>query len=512
MDPQILHSIPLSAFTIDKHFRLYNTVRARLTAIQFQFNLLSKLKLYNSLSHSISYDPHISFLQDLLRSIKQLDYNSVICNTQYTHCYRLFKTLPKTTKEHCLLIFGNYIPRKSTFDKQEQIMERFVNRLEKKGLATQKQKDALIKLKFDNQLRRTFIKKTRLECLAGRKADVKKRLTYEVIHRTTENWALVFNTLTVDEQHINQVFETNSTHWTDYIRTVDRSVGISIYGSWRKALKARLDGDEFHTYFAVVERGSKTGRLHIHVIHFMRKLPLGSFDPNKGAFQPYYRQLDTFRKFWLWGNSMPIAVRFGQSDHYGQLGWRWPVEKVGKIYIPIPIRSPMGMINYVSEYVSKSIETKQQKGPKTWRIRQSRILGKHPIKQLVKLLPTEKLEQLLIIPSLKRHNLFNRPISSNLIKHLALKECLKRMTPTKFLSYNMELIQLEPKESCFQKLNRVLSTMQTITNPRAGISDRNILKSMVDFDMSEEIKMVEQMYQNIATYFICRGQSEEIYV
>jgi len=512
MDSSILHTIPLSAFTIDKHFRLYNTVRARLSAIQFQFHLQTKLKLYNPEAHSISYEPHIHFLNLLLRDIKQLDYISTICNSQYKHCFRLFKSLPSTTKEHCLLIFGHYIPKKSTFERQEQIMTNFVNRLSKKGLATKKQKDDLIKLKFDNQLRKTFLKRQRLECLAGRKSDVKKRLTYEVIHRTTENWALVFNTLTVSEEYINDVFAAKSTHWTDYIRTVDRAVGISIHGSWRQALKARLNGDEFHTYFAVVERGGKTGRLHIHVIHFMQKIPEGSYDPNRGAVQPYNRQIDVFRKFWKWGTSTPIAVRFGQSDHFGQLGWRWPVEKVENRYLPIPIRSPMGMINYVSEYVSKSIESKQSKGLKTWRIRQSRMLGKHPLKHLVKLLPTEKLEQILIIPSLKRHNLFNRPVSDNLLKHLALKEILKRMTPKKFLNYNMELIRLEPKESSYQKLNRVLSMTPTIMNQRAGLTPLNIINVMVAFDISKEIKQVESKYQNISTYFICRGQSEEIYV
>ena len=103
--------------------------------------------------------------------------------------------------------------------------------------------------------------------------NVKKRLRYEAYQRLKEGWYLIFNTLTVDASNFDLVFSKDSKAWTNYVRLVDRSIGIQIFGSWRNALQARRVGDEFHSYYAVCEQGSTTGRLHIHVLHFCRRLP-----------------------------------------------------------------------------------------------------------------------------------------------------------------------------------------------------------------------------------------------
>ena len=106
-------------------------------------------------------------------------------------------------------------------------------------------------------------------------------MSLELSRANKEGWAVVFNTLTVEPEYYDDVFRTGSNLWRNYIRTIDRAVAKSIFGSYRQR-----DGSDYFNYCAIVEHGSDTGRLHIHCIMSMRKLPKGCLDPNIGLAVP----------------------------------------------------------------------------------------------------------------------------------------------------------------------------------------------------------------------------------
>ena len=111
-------------------------------------------------------------------------------------------------------------------------------------------------------------------------------LSFEIAEKAQRGWYIIFNTLTVNSENYSKVFHRDSDDFQNYIRTVDRLTCQAITGS-----KRRKPNNDYHTYFAVVEEGSQTGRLHIHVVHFLRKLPIKARDPNRGLRLPYKREL-----------------------------------------------------------------------------------------------------------------------------------------------------------------------------------------------------------------------------
>src|SRR5438552_14632257 len=88
--------------------------------------------------------------------------------------------------------------------------------------------------------------------------------------------------------------------------------------------KANDSHADCYQYFCVPEYGTANGRLHFHVVHFMRTLPTGSVDPNFGRRVRNRRQLNSLQNTWPYGYSMPIAVRYTQ-DAFSCSRWLWPV-------------------------------------------------------------------------------------------------------------------------------------------------------------------------------------------
>ena len=112
--------------------------------------------------------------------------------------------------------------------------------------------------------------------------------------------------------------------WTHYLKRIRRRIGAAVYGSERKAQRQRTT-DYVH-YQCVVEHGSQTGRLHMHVVWFFRDLPSSwKQDPNTGLRVPRRREIEGMKEEWHEGFSVPIAVRTGPRDVWSDLGWRWPV-------------------------------------------------------------------------------------------------------------------------------------------------------------------------------------------
>src|SRR5205807_7375373 len=132
------------------------------------------------------------------------------------------------------------------------------------------------------------------------------------------------------------------------------------------------------------------GGVSFNKMHFMRKLPTCSVDPNFGRRVRNRRQLNSLQDTWPYSYSMPIAVRYTQ-DAFSRSGWLWPVDAKGE---PLKATSYMAVGFYVAKYVNKksdmdlaakglgakewnnSLKTKLSLLPKKlFRIRMSRNFG-----------------------------------------------------------------------------------------------------------------------------------------
>ena len=212
----------------------------------------------------------------------------------------------------------------------------------------------------------------------------KNRMTQKVINEMRiahqKGWFFVFDTLTLADDRL-QAFNENPNALRDYFRTVGRAVlraeGRSVKDSY----------NDCYRYLCVPEFGGQHGRLHWHVVHMVRTLPLGSHDPNFGRKVRNYRQINSFRGMWPYGFTQPIAVRY-QHDAYSRKGWLWPVDKSGKAMQSKPYQA---VAWYVTKYVAKQSDQRQKaiterqkkcKNPlmaiclkKEFRVRSSRKLG-----------------------------------------------------------------------------------------------------------------------------------------
>ncbi|AXH76710.1 MAG: protein A* [Microviridae sp.] len=209
-----------------------------------------------------------------------------------------------------------------------------------------------------------------------------------------------------------------SSAWTDYVRSVDRYFGEAAHGSYRKALKS---GEDYHSYFAVVEKGSKTGRLHIHVVHCFKTMPRDFTDPNLGVSVPYRREIVALKNFWTYGFSSPIAIRFNAMDSFAQVGWRWPVKLKEDSYVPVMSKPFAAIVSYVGKYLTKALADKEVGC--IWRTRTSRNLGKTPLIQTLKKMPLKSRLIMLQNPRLKLK------LSQSRLPRLLLRRLLLKSLP-----------------------------------------------------------------------------------
>lgn len=215
-----------------------------------------------------------------------------------------------------------------------------------------------------------------------RAGNYKWEIAAEIAEKARLGWYMIFNTLTVDDENYAAVFSSGEA-WADYIRRVDREIATAAYGSIRNAM-----GEDYHTYFAVTERGTQTKRLHIHVLHFMKALPRAARDPNTGFTRPTRRELDCLRGYWTQGRTSPVMVRYSPEDAYGRANYRWPIDKrTGK---GLQVGSPLRVAGYMSKYVTKTYLNQKRK-THPWRVKKSRQFGQAILAELARQLPTRTL-------------------------------------------------------------------------------------------------------------------------
>lgn len=244
-------------------------------------------------------------------------------------------------------------------------------------------------------------------------------LMCEIAYRSKQGWYFIFNTLTVSPENYTNAFTRNSPFFRTYIRKVDRETAIATYGSVRRA--SRL---HYHTYFACTEQGSQNGRLHLHVLHCLQRLPNKATDPNFGRAQPTERCLRLFLNYWTAGRSEPRMVRYSPNDAYGLAGYRWPLEK-GE---PLKTKSPLAVANYISKYIEQGYDTCLRRKLQ-WRVKKSHNLGHPLLNEMLEQLSTSTLWVLVSLETLNL-KLNNTPIPLPLLRHLALKILQNRQSST----------------------------------------------------------------------------------
>ncbi|UOF79416.1 replication associated protein [Microviridae sp.] len=514
-----IHEYPLSAYLVDKHFRLYNSIRSRANALRFQ------LKIGTDLKRQFDASIVAKDLNKLNELLLRLDNNSLICNTaRYSRVYRVFTArFPKTIEAHSMKVLGFYYPKRSTHRKNLEALERQLQFEINNGMPTDLTLDLLQDEKFKVMQYEEFMKVLKERCLEARKCELLSRLFLEMQQRVSQGWFVVFNTLTVNNDNHKEVFgDENSTAWTDYVRSISRSVGIKLYGSWRDALKARSSGEEFHSYFSVVERGSKSGRLHIHCLHFMSVLPDGCSDPNAGASVPYRREIEYLKSFWKFGDSHPIAVRFNNSDAYAKLFWLWPVQSEqveGSNYrrpldIPIECEAPAAVVFYVGKYLTKEYDKPIQKEVSKWRTKMNRKMGLI-FPQMIVNHPQMTINHLQMILRLNNSQVFrlNKVVTlpMTLLKRLALTKILTHHCCQIRLDVYKKLQLLTPRPDLSKRL-RIMIQKTWISNPvKIGDTLTRDLSSTVGSSLIAIVQEVEnQIFGNMSFTSNVRGNSMEV--
>jgi len=475
--------IKVSDLLFDKEYRLINALKSRIRALEYQWKIgKDKCIVTDKLEDKLDVE------LDCIYSYIRLVNNSLKVNSEdnYKKAYKYYKELPKTIKEHSEKLLGYYYVRRNTdYDKLEELKKT------KKIYLTMKWKtDKIDKMIKKEEMRVKYMenykKMLKSSCLKARKYELQSRLMYEMQQRVNEGWYIIFNTLTVNSFNIKNVFDNGSKGFMKYVRKVDREVGRKIYGKFRDI----PDNAEYHRYFGVVERGSETGRLHIHVIHMVKELPEGCYDMNRGKQIPSNREISRFKKYWEYGFSSPIAVRFNSSDAYGKLGWRVPckMEEDGN-YSIVDNGSVDKVVGYMSKYINKELE--KEKGDEIpWRTRMTRGLGMKIVKKIVQSMTAKELIMIMSLKRNKRIKLKDKEIPMSLLRKEAIKIYMMTKKEKENLKENM--VKIKPRKGILEVIRDIIRMKKEYS--KANYTDIKTLnmRKMDGFKLVNKIKKIEK--------------------
>lgn len=316
-----------------------------------------------------------------------------------------------------------------------------------------------------------------------RATNYRTQCLYEIAYRARENWFMIFNTLTVTDDKLHLVFAPGSNKFRQYINAVDLAV---------RSHKT----EDCHTYFAVVEAGSKSGRLHLHVLHAIKRLPERARDPNTGLRTPYRRELSCFKTFWPHGNSSPKMVRYNPRDAFGRIGYRWPFDT--KKGCDLAIKSPLAIAGYVSKYIAKSA-TNRQRSEYLWRVRKSHNLGLPILDKLASLLHPKHLLTLSNLQSFPT-TLNNRRPPAPMMR-LAI---LRRYYTTNRDDFLRNTATLSPRLSPLQSLRASIQNGMNRNPAKCTLSGTNEQKPG---DLSEAIADLQQAAAKIDAFYFSNVQT-----
>ena len=281
-------------------------------------------------------------------------------------------------------------------------------------------------IEFDDDLSSHLLQQMSQSAKNGAIQRLSDRLWIQLNEAYAKHWFIIFSTLTVDSRHLDKVFTVGSDCWRNYIRRINRYFGKCRYGSWREAEK---QPNSYMHYFGVTERGGENERLHIHCLSFVDLYnpdAPGNFpfsDPNSGRLERDQREIHEMQRFWPYGLSSHIAVRWSDGDSWGRRGWLWPMIDG----TPMPGSSIEQLNAYLLKYITKAENIEATKEAETWKIKANHLMGREALLNKLETLTHKQIRSLIpfkVYPMAIQ--LFGKKINSKLIRALAVKIYLKK--------------------------------------------------------------------------------------
>ncbi|AJK28265.1 putative replication initiation protein [Eel River basin pequenovirus] len=352
---------------------------------------------------------------------------------------------------------------------------------------------------YQSRLEKSFLKRLKVMNTSRRISEIKTRIVLEILEKNKRNWYPVMNNLTVSDHNMTEAFDLDGENhrvFEKYMFSFKRKVKDAV----TEQDPTFDEGDDYHTYFAVVERGGKTNRLHYHVLHFCRKLPKGCSDPNYGRDVPNYRVINRLRSCWSHGFSAPIAVRFNGMDVYGRDGWRWPVERTANGFVAVDASTPEQLASYLAKYVTKAYGKEQFK----WRTRMSRDFGTNLIALALSQMTNPLLKLLMRVQEPEWLKIRDKQIPKLIVQKLSTRLYLHRMqssSPSLNRQNSLRSLQsIQPQSSIVQQL-RSLTRMKPITSSQS--TGHSLTQNM----NATDIFRIRQEFENVLDEF---GIGEDI--
>ena len=426
--------LTISQFLGNRYVRLKSLISARIRSLEFQYGCRE-----SDLSDTQEFR-YRNELRALNLLLARLDINCIVL-PDYEDLWRAWRRFPDTCEDHSRILFGSWIPRKA--GQRPPIVVQYFRSL----TASQ---------------------------VGQRVSEHRFRLLQEIGDTVDANGFVVFNTLTVEDRHYEEFVEKGSLLWSRYVRSV------------RNFLDGGLCGENGSSYFAVSEQGSLRGRLHIHVLHFFSRLPADCSDPNYGRKVARYREIDALKRFWPYGFSSPVAVRFGPNDGFGRAGWRWPVEQIKSKYVPIRVSSPISVGSYLLKYVLKAYTDGEDY---KWRTKMNRNFGLLRLNRILGSLTNPQLELVMSLDRNKRLEMRGMLVPTRFLKKSA-SDCYMKRRWTE-LTVRRFLLGLKPALTCAERIMILTRKKQICRKQRSGDSRMESLRRMAASEVLEVFEAFE---------------------
>lgn len=225
------------------------------------------------------------------------------------------------------------------------------------------------------------------------------RLEIEMSEATQAGWFVVFDTITYNPSLYDDSVMFGAA-WERYKYSVESGV-VARTMSWRDFRKSNQPITDYVRYCCVPE-AHKDGRTHLHILWFIKDLPVSCHGRCPNAFRavPNRRQVDGWPPFEYGQIAMRLAVRYTGDAFTTRLGWRWPVDVSGA---RIPAKNPVAVARYVAKYLSKP----RPESLKCKRVRASRGLGLQAIRHRLSTLTLSQLVLLLRHPLQRRFHRYH---------------------------------------------------------------------------------------------------------